>query len=331
MSVEELAGELRRVLDMLPSSQVGQAVEVLGEARDALATTAEGSRSVDLLQSVAGLEQGREQAEHAYRLITQAREAVLRYLAGVGAVGGAVSGGPAAAVANHSESSRLLGMPGERQIRRVLGIPPNRQPTAVSHVEMKAVSRMIKARKKHIDIAINNVPRASVFGCDTLLSIMLPEKYSMTVYGPNYRKTFKGRRAMVELAIWCDQNPENDLGPGDPAIIVRNSVELGMLIDRVLAETGRHRCPVMIQAGINGNNGLPVLEIGLGQTKGVIHCHARDGGGTKGNGNSDDRVECVYMGNLSEVPADSEVPIADVRSGLHEFLSTGKRPSVVHD
>nr|WP_245589831.1 DddA-like double-stranded DNA deaminase toxin [Amycolatopsis balhimycina] len=31
-----------------------------------------------------------------------------------------------------------------------------------------------------------------MFGCDTLLPVILPKGYSLTVHAPNYRKTFTG-------------------------------------------------------------------------------------------------------------------------------------------
>jgi hypothetical protein len=136
---------------------------------------------------------------------------------------------------------------------------------------------------------------------------------------------------MVELAVWYDQDAGDDSRPGQSEIIVRTDDELDALIDRVLAETVSHRCPAAIQVGINGRAGYPILEVGLGHVMGFIHYHADDAGGTKGDGNPDDYAEYVYMGSLSEVPADSEVPIADVRRGLHEFLTTGLRPSVIQD
>ncbi|MGQ0840644.1 Imm1 family immunity protein [Actinokineospora sp.] len=134
---------------------------------------------------------------------------------------------------------------------------------------------------------------------------------------------------MVELAIWYDQDAESDYAEGDPAILARTAAELDTLIDRVLAETRQHRCPAMIQVGINGNSGLPILEVGLGETKGFITYHAEDGGSTKGDGNPDRFVEYVYVGNLSEIRSDIEVSIEDVRRGLHEFMSTGRRPTVI--
>ncbi|MFF4592933.1 Imm1 family immunity protein [Amycolatopsis sp. NPDC001319] len=35
-------------------------------------------------------------------------------------------------------------------------------------------------------------------------------------------------------------------------------------------------------------------------------------------------------GNVSEVLAGVEVPVATVRRGLHEFLASGEQPGVVH-
>lgn len=134
---------------------------------------------------------------------------------------------------------------------------------------------------------------------------------------------------MVELEVWYDQEPANDFGEGDPAIVVATVEELDTLVDRVLEETKHHRVGAMIQVNILGRTGYPALEVGLGQEKGFLVYHAEDGGSTKGDGDPAEFVEYVYAGNLSEVPADVEVPIHVVRHGLREFLETGGRPSVV--
>ena len=136
---------------------------------------------------------------------------------------------------------------------------------------------------------------------------------------------------MVEVEVWYDQTPANDFHPGDPTIRIGTTEELDALIDRVRAETREHRCPASIQMKIVGNERDPVLEVGLGQDTGYIHYLADDAGRTLGDGDPEATVEYVYMGNLGEVPADSEVPIDLVRHGLHEFLATGRRPSVVRD
>jgi hypothetical protein len=134
---------------------------------------------------------------------------------------------------------------------------------------------------------------------------------------------------VVELDFWYDQEPANDFSEGDPAIVVRTAAELDALINRVLEESKDHRVGAMVQVNIHGQTGYPALEVGLAKDTGFIFYHAEDGGSTKGDGNPDDVVEYVYAGNLTEVPADVEVPIQQVRRGLQEFLATGARPSVV--
>lgn len=134
---------------------------------------------------------------------------------------------------------------------------------------------------------------------------------------------------MVELEVWYDQVSANDFHPGDPAIVLRTPAELDALIDRVRAETRGHRVPAMVQVNVLGTEGEPVLSVGLGQDSGFIHYSARDFGRTIGDGDPEATVEYTYCGSLSEVPADSEVPIEAVRLGVHEFMATGRRPSVV--
>ncbi|MDQ3577680.1 MAG: Imm1 family immunity protein [Actinomycetota bacterium] len=130
---------------------------------------------------------------------------------------------------------------------------------------------------------------------------------------------------MVELAVWYDQDEDED------EIIIRTEDELNALIDRVLEETKGHRCPAAIQLNINGQDGFPILEVGLGHAQGFIRYYAEDAGSTKGDGSPDERAEYIYMSNLSVVPSDVEVDIQHVRQGLVEFLETGKRPRVVED
>ncbi|MFD9896501.1 Imm1 family immunity protein [Amycolatopsis sp. NPDC059027] len=135
---------------------------------------------------------------------------------------------------------------------------------------------------------------------------------------------------MVTLEVWYDQEPENDFGPGDPALVVSTPAELDELIDRILAETAEHVAPPMIQVAIAGVKRSPVLEVGLGQDKGFIGYISRtEGGATHGDGDPNTLVDYIYMSNHSQVPASTEVPMDTVRRGLREFLATGKRPSVV--
>ncbi|KFU80772.1 Immunity protein Imm1 [Amycolatopsis lurida] len=137
---------------------------------------------------------------------------------------------------------------------------------------------------------------------------------------------------MVALEIWYDQTPDNELSEGDPAIVVTTPSELDQLIERILRETADHVAPPMIQVALAGVERSPVLEVGLGKEKGFIGYTSRtEGGWTVGDGDPDAVVEYIYSGNVSEVPASVEVPMADVRWGVHEFLRTGERPSMVEN
>jgi hypothetical protein len=134
---------------------------------------------------------------------------------------------------------------------------------------------------------------------------------------------------VVTLEVWYDQEPENDFGPGDPPILIRTELELHTFIDQVLDETKTHEAPAMIQAVNADDPHSAVLQVGLDQEKGFIGYGASDGGWTQGEGDPDERVEYIYMGNVSAVRASVEVPIAAVRQGLVEFLTTGQKPKVV--
>lgn len=82
-----------------------------------------------------------------------------------------------------------------RKILRRRGLAVRRDPVSATHVEMKLAARMIRDGITHTDVVINNRPCGRELGCDTLLPILLPDGYSITVHGPNYRKTFTGGAA----------------------------------------------------------------------------------------------------------------------------------------
>lgn len=72
------------------------------------------------------------------------------------------------------------------------GLLPARRPAVVDHVEMKLATRMVQRGTRHTELVVNNRPCGGFLGCDALLPVILPEGYSLTVHGPNYRKTFTG-------------------------------------------------------------------------------------------------------------------------------------------
>ncbi|MEV6609259.1 Imm1 family immunity protein [Kutzneria sp. NPDC051319] len=130
---------------------------------------------------------------------------------------------------------------------------------------------------------------------------------------------------MVALEVWYRHAADGEASP----LVVETATQLDELVDRILDETVSNRVPVMVQVAVAGDWKRGVMEVGLGHDQGFIVFQTADGGSTKGAGSPEDFVEYVYMGSLSEVPADVEVPIQMVRRGLREFLETGTRPSVV--
>lgn len=52
---------------------------------------------------------------------------------------------------------------------------------------------MIQNGQRHAELVLNNRPCLGPLGCDSLLPVLLPEGYSVTVYGPDdYKTTFEG-------------------------------------------------------------------------------------------------------------------------------------------
>lgn len=82
-----------------------------------------------------------------------------------------------------AEAARLL---------REHGIPAKGELATTADVEQKLAARMVREGRKHVDVSLNNRPCKGPYGCDTLVPIILPEGYSMTVHAPKYRKTFTG-------------------------------------------------------------------------------------------------------------------------------------------
>ncbi|WET78192.1 SCP1.201-like deaminase [Amycolatopsis sp. QT-25] len=74
------------------------------------------------------------------------------------------------------------------------GIPPDGRGelATTADIEQKLAARMVSEGRKHLDVTLNNRPCKGPYGCDTLVPIILPEGYTMTVHAPKYRKTFTG-------------------------------------------------------------------------------------------------------------------------------------------
>jgi hypothetical protein len=69
--------------------------------------------------------------------------------------------------------------------------------TAAADVELRLVMIMREQgktdpRMRHVTLVLNNVPCVGRMGCTRLISVLLPDGYSLTVHGPNYRRRFTG-------------------------------------------------------------------------------------------------------------------------------------------
>jgi hypothetical protein len=76
----------------------------------------------------------------------------------------------------------------EHLTRRGMPVLPQR----TTDVEMKAAMRMRSTEIRHVDLVINHIPCPAPFGCDGMVPIILPAGHTMTVHGPNFRKTYTG-------------------------------------------------------------------------------------------------------------------------------------------
>ncbi|GLY52827.1 DddA-like double-stranded DNA deaminase toxin [Lentzea sp. NBRC 102530] len=70
--------------------------------------------------------------------------------------------------------------------------PEKGPPITITHVETKLAVRMRRENVRHATVVINYTPCRMKWGCDNLLPVLLPTGCTLTVYGPNYRKTFTG-------------------------------------------------------------------------------------------------------------------------------------------
>lgn len=78
------------------------------------------------------------------------------------------------------------------RLMQARGIHMPIEPLSTTHVETKLAARMVREQRQHVDVVINNVPCSGRLSCDRLLPILLADGSSLTVHGPNYRKTYTG-------------------------------------------------------------------------------------------------------------------------------------------
>ncbi len=130
---------------------------------------------------------------------------------------------------------------------------------------------------------------------------------------------------MATLEIWYDQQPENDFGPGDPAIIVTTQDELSTLIDRVSAKSTTQQCPSLVEVSIAEDPyGFPTVNAGIGGDRGYVQLSGRDElRATQGDSTATGTVVYDLQGHETLVPASYEVPLSTVRAVLAAYLHHG--------
>lgn len=127
---------------------------------------------------------------------------------------------------------------------------------------------------------------------------------------------------MAALEVYYDQEPENDFGSGDPAIIVKTDAELTELVDRVSARSAHQPCPSIITAYVADDPyGFPSLRAGIGAELGYVQVNSRTGTRvTLGNAAATGERVYDFQGHGEEVPLRQEVPLATVRAVLAAYL-----------
>lgn len=130
---------------------------------------------------------------------------------------------------------------------------------------------------------------------------------------------------MATLEIWYDQKPDNDYGPGDPAITVTTQVELTAFIDRVSTGSANQPCPSLVEVSIAEDPyGFPTVNAGVGADRGYVRISGADElRVTRGDPSVEGTVVYDFQGHETVVPASYEVPLSTVRAVLAAYLDHG--------
>jgi hypothetical protein len=100
LSIGEIGDELRRTIDLLPVTQTQAALDHLDQAIATITAVTYGSQQAEVEVMLAYLGQGREQLVGAAQTLVLLREAIERFIANLGATGGAARGSGATPPSN---------------------------------------------------------------------------------------------------------------------------------------------------------------------------------------------------------------------------------------
>ncbi|HEX5401127.1 MAG TPA: Imm1 family immunity protein [Pseudonocardiaceae bacterium] len=131
---------------------------------------------------------------------------------------------------------------------------------------------------------------------------------------------------MVAIEAWYD-------GDADEPAILRTVDDLDALLDRMASDGLGFAVPPLAELTRNDDGAWVVAYIGIDAKNdlGVITYSDRDGSVISSNGRTDgDVVDYDYMGHLRELPASAEIPLAEVRRAVREFIAVDSaRPTSV--
>lgn len=127
---------------------------------------------------------------------------------------------------------------------------------------------------------------------------------------------------MATLKVWFDQEPDNDLGTGDPAVLVSTAEELSVFIDRVSTLATGQSCPSVIEVSVADDPyAFPIVEAGIGAERGFVRVNGADALRiTQGDPDAAGTVRYDLQGQETLISAKTEVPLATVRTVLTAYL-----------
>lgn len=116
---------------------------------------------------------------------------------------------------------------------------------------------------------------------------------------------------------------------------LETAADVDQLIDGLLAEDYERSVAALYVEGRINAAGAPDHEllVAVNNEDGDVGALRYMGGGgnyfSRGQAGGDKEVTYYYTGSDREFPADSELPLAQIREAVKEFLDTGERPTTV--
>jgi hypothetical protein len=122
---------------------------------------------------------------------------------------------------------------------------------------------------------------------------------------------------------------------GETPLRLQTPQDVDQLIDGLLAEDYSNSVAALYVEGRLNAAGVPDHEllVAINNEDGDVGALRYMGGGgtyySRGQAGGDKEVTYYYTGSDREFPADSEMPIEEVRTAVREFLASGERPASV--